>query len=391
MRRARSRLALLLAVAAATAAFALPAPASAAPQLAGVQSHTLWANVTGEEMDRQLDEMKAAGVAITRADVGWSSIEHERKGDVNHWYLDRLDHLVAGANARGIKLLLMFFRTPCWASTAPESLKQGCQGKYWDRGVDYYPPRHASDYAEALAFLVKRYGDRVYSYEVWNEPNQHYFWTTDDPVGDYAALVRAAYPAAKAADPRPLIVAGSLSDSDFEFADALYRHGVKGSFDALSVHPYAGDRSPSETRTSSPRYSFVAGVPRIHDVMRSHGDPRPLWLTEFGWSTCSVRGGQHWQNCVGESTQADYLRRAFRQIRSWRYVAAAIWFKLKSTTASASDRTGNFGLIALDGRRKPAFYAFQAAAAAMRQVARGRAERRRAQRTRLLRRAPTYR
>lgn len=363
--RVPSRLASLAAALVAAVLLAAPAPAGAAPHVAGVQAHVLWANVDSAEMDRQLDEVVASGAGMMRVDVGWSSIEHEHKGDVNRWYLDRLDHLVAGARARGIKLLLTLFRTPCWASTAPDSLKQGCTGKWWDRGVDYYPPRHPSDYADELAFLVRRYGDGVYSWEIWNEPNQRYFFNSRDPVGDYAAMVKAAYPAAKAADPRPLIVAGSLSDSDFEFADALYRRGVKGSFDAFSVHPYSGDRSPLTTSTSSPRYSFAAGIPEVHRVMRAHGDDRPLWLTEFGWSTCTARGGAPWQNCVDRATQASYLRLAFHAVRSWSYAPVAIWFKLENTTTDPADRTGNYGLLAEDGSPKPAFDAFRAAAREM--------------------------
>jgi polysaccharide biosynthesis protein PslG len=393
-RRPSSRLASLAVALAAAALIAVPAGAAAAPHMAGVQGHLLWANVSLGEMDRQLDEMRAANVAITRVDVGWSSIEHDHKGDVNHWYLDRLDHLVESAHARGIKLLLTLFQTPCWASTAPSSLKQDCRGEWWHRDVQNYAPRRASDYADALASLVGRYGDRVYSWEIWNEPNQQYFFRTRDPVGDYAAMVRAAYPAAKAADPRPIIVAGSLSDSDFEFADALYRRGVAGSFDAFSVHPYSADRSPLETDLSSPRYSFKAGVPAVHRVMRAHGDAKPLWLTEWGWSTCTVRGAEHWQNCVDPQTQATYLRRAFVLARSWSYVPVAIWFKLKNTTSSPGDRTGNYGLITQDWTRKPAFYAFRSVAAGMRHDARHREPRRRARersRSRRVGRRATYR
>jgi hypothetical protein len=330
--------------------------------MAGVQSHVLWANVDSAEMDRQLDAMKQLGVGITRVDVGWSSIEHLYKGERESWYMNRLDHLVEGANARGIKLLLLFAETPCWASRAPESLKQGCTGRWWHRNVQNYPPRNPSDYADALAYLVKRYGDRVYAWEIWNEPNQDYFFHTRDQVGDYAKMVRAAYPAAKAADPRPIIVAGSLSDSDFQFADALYRHGVKGYFDAFSVHPYSQDRSPLATAVETPRYSFVRGVPAVRRVMKSHGDDKPIWLTEFGWSTCTVRGQLHWENCVDPGVQARYLTRAFRQMRSWSYVPVGIWFNLENTSDSPGDRGENYGLMTRDGTPKPAFGAFRSVA-----------------------------
>jgi hypothetical protein len=216
-----------------------------------------------------------------------------------------------------------------------------------------------SDYADALAWTVRRYGNQVYSYEIWNEPNQDYFFHTDDPVGRYANMVKAAYPAAKAADPRPIIVAGSLSDSDFEFTDALFRHGVKGHFDAWSVHPYSDDRSPLNTAVESPRYSFLSGVPAVRDVMRRYGDHKPIWLTEFGWSTCNVRGPVSWQNCVDRDTQATYLKRAFRQMASWSDVPVGIWFNLENTTSAPDDRVGNYGLLTQDDSPKPSFWAFR--------------------------------
>ena len=360
--RLLSRVTSLAVALAACFSLALPAAASAAPQMAGVQSHVLWGNVSIDEMDRQLDEMKAAGVAITRVDVGWASLEEKGKGVINQDYLYRLDHLVDGAEARGIKLLLMFAETPCWAARAPESVKQGCQGAWWHRDVQNYAPRRASDFADAFAWAVRRYGDRVYSWEIWNEPNQEYFFHTDDPVGDYAAMVRAAYPAAKAADPRPIIVAGSLSDSDFEFEDGLYRHGIKGKFDAFSVHPYSEDRSPLDTDVESPRYSFKSGVPKARRVMESYGDRKPIWLTEFGWSTCNVRGDVAWRNCVDRSTQADYLTRSFRHMREWSYVPVGIWFNLENTTDDLGDRVGNYGLLSQDGLPKPAYGAFRSVA-----------------------------
>jgi polysaccharide biosynthesis protein PslG len=343
-------------------ALAVPAPAAAAPHLAGVQSHVLWGNVSIDEMDRQLDDMKRGHVAITRVDVGWASIEQDGKGKINWDYVGRLDHLVDGANARGIKLLLMYAETPCWASSAPSSLKQGCDGAWWDRDVQNYAPKHVDDFADSFAWVVRRYRGRVYSWEVWNEPNQDYFFHTDDPVGDYASMVRESYGPAKEADPHAIIVAGSLSDADFEFTDALYDHGVKGHFDAWSVHPYSDDRSPLNTHVTSPRYSFSSGVPAVRAVMKRHGDAKPIWLTEFGWSTCDVRGPVSWQNCVDRDTQASYLKQAFRHMRTWSYVPVGIWFNLKNTTGDAGDRVGNYGLLTQDGSEKAAFGAFRSVA-----------------------------
>jgi Glycosyl hydrolase catalytic core len=153
-------------------------------------------------------------------------------------------------------------------------------------------------------------------------------------------------------------VAGSLSDSDFEFTEALYEHGVKGYFDAWSIHPYSADRDPLDTDVDSPRYSFKAGIPATRKVMHRYGDHKPIWLTEFGWSTCNVRGGEGWENCVSKDTQARYLRRAFLQMRKWDDVPVGIWFNLKNWSDDPGDRVANYGLLTAEGHEKPAFDAF---------------------------------
>ena len=359
--RPPSLLTSLIATCAAALALALPASAGAAPHLAGVQSHVLWANVSNAEMDRQLDRMKQLNVGITRVDVGWASIEPDAKGQHDSWYLSRLDHLVQGANARGIKLLLLFAETPCWASTAPDSLKQGCQGAWWDRDVQNYAPRHMSDYADALAFVVKRYGDQVYSWEIWNEPNQDYFFHTSDPVGDYANMVRAAYPAAKAADPRPIIVAGSLSVSDFEFTDALYRHGVKGYFDAWSIHPYTSG-GPNH-HAFLPDDVSIGDLPKMKAVLDAavaagtvvSRRPPAFWVTEFSWdSRPPDPAGVPAQLLVRWVAEGFY--------RMWRSgVSLVTWFLLRDAPQTTLFQSGLYyrGTTIQQDRPKPELAAFR--------------------------------
>jgi hypothetical protein len=344
------------------ACLAVPSSASAA-QVPAVQTHLLWSQYDTAAVDRQMDRARDAGAKMLRVDVGWSSLETTGKGQYSQWYVDKLDHVVSGANQRGLKLLLTFWETPCWASSAPASAKQGCSGNWWDRGVQLYPPNNPRDYADALAWAIRRYGNRVAAWEIWNEPNLPEFFKADDPAGSYATLVRTAYPAAKAANPGATIVAGSLAQSDYEFTERLMRLGVGGHFDAWSVHPYSEDRSPRDPGT--PGYSrmvMALGVPQVRQMLLKHGQNQPLWLTEFGWSTCKVRGGRAYENGVNESTQADYLRQAFELMRSWSYVQVGVWFNIQDTAGDPSSRVDNYGLLRDNGSEKPAFAAFRDAA-----------------------------
>ncbi|MGI8440040.1 MAG: GH39 family glycosyl hydrolase [Thermoleophilaceae bacterium] len=359
-----ARLALLAAVTVLALVSALSAPAPAdASQRAGVQAHLLWSGVDGAEMDRQLDQAKDAGAKVIRVDVGWQTLEEQGKGRYASWYLSKVDSLVAKAEARDLDLLFTFVFTPCWASSAPDSVKQNCSPGWYDRGAGRYPPSNPNDYADALAFMVKRYGNRISAWEVWNEPNLRDFFNTGDPAARYAELLKAAYPAAKAADPNATVLGGSLSESDVDFTRALYAHGIKGNFDAFSIHPYTHDRSPLDEL--EPRYvrsSFVKGVPAVHDVMTGENDDKPMWLTEFGWSTSSTRGGQPWENGVSESTQAVYTAKAYEQMRNWSYVDVGISYGLVDRGSDGDDKESNFGLLRFDRSSKPAVAAFRDAA-----------------------------
>ena len=357
----RRLIAALVCVLAAASFASADAPAQGAGQMTGAQAHLLWHRYEPADVDLQMDKAKAAGAGILRVDVGWASIEQDAKGNYNQWYLKRLDAVVDKAEARGLKLLLTFWETPCWASTAPADIKQDCAGGWWDRKVQRWAPHDAADYAEALSFVVSRYRGRVAAWEIWNEPNHKDYFKADDVVARYADLVKAGYPAAKAADPGATILAGSLADADFAFTRALLDRGMGGHFDAWSVHPYSGDRSPLDPGPDQwIQNSFVRGVPKVRETLLAAGEDKPIWLTEFGWSTCTYRDGPSYANCVSPQRQADYLAEAYTKMRSWSYVPVGIWFNIIDTSDAPGDRLENYGLLRHDGSEKPAYGAFAA-------------------------------
>lgn len=341
-------------------------PPVSARQVAGLNAHLMWSGVSAAEQDHQLELIAGAGARIVRVDVGWSSLEEREKGRYERWYLDRLDTLVDTAERHGVDLLLTVTDSPCWASSAPDSVKQDCDGSWWDREVQRYAPVDPRDYADALAFLVRRYGNRVAAWEIWNEPNSQTYFKADDQPAAYARIVRAAYPAAKAADPSSTILAGSLAEAPAEFVEDLFRHGIGGHFDAFSIHPYAGDASPHDPLTDRwIKNSFARGVPSVRDVLLRHGEDKPIWLTEFGWSTSTIRGDQAWRNGVSEQTQARYTEEALAKVRDWPYVPVAIVFELVDERDDPGDRESNFGLLRHGWEPKPAYAAFRRGAAVL--------------------------
>ncbi len=321
----------------------------------GVQVHPLWSDSSVADFDRELDMAKSAGVDTVRIDLSWSSLETAGKGRHSDWYVAKADTFFEHARDRGIKVVATLWSTPCWASTAPAGLEQGCAGRWWERGVHLYGPAKPADYADAAEWVARRWGDRMEALEVWNEPNLDNFLKGPDPARDYASILRAAYPRIKAADPDLTVLGGALAFSDGDFLTALYGHGIKGSYDAISYHPYGEARDPGHAGPpTEKKYSYKLGSRWIRDVMVAHGDGATgMWQTEVGFSTCTI-GTSRW--CVTERQQARYTADLFRIAREkMPYVNAVIAYNLRNKGTDPADREGQFGLLDRAFRPKPAY------------------------------------
>jgi hypothetical protein len=323
---------------------AAAAPASARPQYRGVQLHSLWYESSSADMDRELDLAQQAGSNVVRIDVAWGSLEDQGKGQFSPWYSQKLDRFMAGAEARGMKVIAGLSYTPCWASSAPDNLKQGCAGDWWGRGVASYAPTNPGDYADIARWVTARYGSKLAALEIWNEPNlaSKQFLNAADQAGTYSTLLKAAYPAAKAGNASVPVLAGALSSTDQSFLAAMYANGVKGSYDGISVHPYA-----------DPGFTKLAA---FRAVQQAAGDNSPIWATEFGWPTGTSTG---WS--VPEATQAANIKQAFADLDNLPYVQAATVYNLRDKGTNLGDSEDNFGLVRRDYSAKPGYQALKEA------------------------------
>lgn len=333
-------------------------PAAAAPRYLGVQVHPLWSGVTRSDMLRELDLLRELGANVARADVGWSSLQGVSPDRWESWYVERLDAFVEAAAARGIKVIATLTETPCWASSAPARLKQGCAGAWWERGVQDYPPTDPQDYARAAEYLTARYGTRLAALEIWNEPNLSYEFIgpAARKPARYAALVRATYPAAKRGSRGVPVLAGSLAYSDAAFLQRVFAAGIAGAHDAISLHPYTDGRGPASEEAPA-RLEFGPGLRSMRAVQLAAGQVRPLWLTEYGFTAC------RW--CGTLQQQAALISETTRAIPSFPYVRGATLYQLRDTVTAPDSWEGNFGLLREDFTRRPAFAAFRAALAAV--------------------------
>ena len=304
----------------------------------GVNIPGLGYSSTTGQADRTIASAHALHARLVRVELPWSVFEPTAAGRVSQSALAFTDRLVSDASADGIRVILIADSTPCWASSAPASLMRQCQTGQAS-SANAWPPSRPADYAAFVGYLAARYGTRLGAIEIWNEPdqiNQQYFAGPEKPQR-YAAILQLAYPAIKAAAANVPVLAGSLVGSNGVFLRALYAAGIKGYYDGIAVHFY-----------NLP----LASLRVFHEVQLANGDSKPLWLDEFGWSSCYPKHRiQEEQACVTTQIQARNLADTFDSLARTPYVAADVSYDLQNS--------GNeeFGVLTARGARKPSFAA----------------------------------
>ena len=311
---------------------------SPAAPLGGVNVLGLFNGASLSNADSEIAVARKLHARVVRAEVPWSTLEPTGPGAIQPRAVAFLDRLIGDAASAGIRVIVFVDSTPCWDSSAPAPLLASCSPYEYSQ-ANSWPPRDPADYGAVCAFLAQRYGTRLAAIEIWNEPdqsNEDYFAGTNK-VQLYAELLRAAYPAIKQANPQVPVLAGSLVGANGAFLRDLYADGIKGYYNGLAVHFY--------TLT-------LRGVRAIHEVQLANGDTTPVWLTEFGWSSCyPAQQVQEEQTCVTTQTQASNITNTFRSLARAPYVAADVLYDLQNSG------TEKFGVLTASGARKPAFNA----------------------------------
>ncbi|MEA2169048.1 MAG: polysaccharide biosynthesis protein PslG [Solirubrobacteraceae bacterium] len=328
----------------------------------------------GTDLDKQIVRMRKTGVRSVRFSIYWSdeqpyatmadvpAAKRARFVDVGGVPTDfsDTDKLVGAAAAQRLRILPVVLRAPVWARADPDK--------------EYSPPSASgrAAYAAFLKALIERYGPGgtflkandylpsgvIHDWQVWNEPNGPFFWNVDtDGSQQYVDLLKAAYPAVKAADPKAQVIAAGLFGKSWAYLRKLYKQGAKGFFDAVAIHPF----------THKP--AFVIRIAQyVRRVMRRHGDAKlPLIISELSWPSSQGKSTKIKLDFdTTEAGQAVRLRRAMRKLAGRRRelrLRAVFWSTWMTHDSSRTYPFDYSGLLTLkpDGSivPKPAFAAFR--------------------------------
>ncbi len=229
------------------------------------------------------------------------------------------------------------------------------------------PPSNPQGYADFTAALARRFKGSLEAIEVWNEPDEGHFWRGGPQIGPYVDLLQRSYTAIKAANPAMTVVFGPMTGANYGWLEQAYAAGAKGFFDAVAAHTdtaclVAGPSSFYRDNGRIARYTFL-GYRELRAVMLANDDPKPIWLTEIGWSAAQhscERGMWAGQKAAGvtEAQQAAYLLEAFHCLKEDPYVQVAMWFNNRDILADQREEH-MYGLLRHDGTPRPAWAAFQ--------------------------------
>jgi len=323
----------------------------------GAVTDLTW-GISPAEMDRTVSVLVDTGVRSVRLNANWSSVERTGKASMDAWALETLDTAVTKARNAGLEVLMPISDgVPYWASGDPKK-----SGGTWEKT---WRPTNMSDYGDFVRFIVGRYSPLgVSSYEMWNEPNHPRFWPSGVNAAEYTEMLRAGSAAVRQANPNAKVLLGGLSSNDHTYLAALYAAGAGPLFDIAAIHPYTGSVDPDlcwTDATGKKAKDAFCGIEAVRDLMVANGDTaKPIWLTEFGWSTASATYG------VTEAQQASFLTSAYTWLSSRPYVTNTFWYQLRNVywlNDASSDLEANYGVLRVDYSPKPAAAALKSVAA----------------------------
>ncbi len=231
-------------------------------------------SVGGETIDRDFTVYEnykrfvgPLGAKAIRLQAGWAKCE--KQPGVYSW--EWLDAIVDDALAQGVQPWLEFnYGNPIYPGggdtglgggfpTSPEALAA------WDRWVEA---------------LVARYKDRVYQWEVWNEPDINQIGTA--PVDAYIDLFIRTASTVRALQSRSQIWALGLAyniDYADKFLAGVQARGRLDLIDAITIHGYP--RNPDDTSNIDRLRAVIAKYPRTIEVRQGETGSNSKYQEHF--------------------------------------------------------------------------------------------------------------
>ncbi|MCD6512807.1 MAG: hypothetical protein J7K61_04320 [Thermoplasmata archaeon] len=202
-----------------------------------------------------------------RGGVAWASIQIKMWGYDCYW--KDADEMVNNSIKYGVKMIWPLAFTPWWCSSKPNA-------SYDDNDYYTYPPKDMNAWYDFVKTIATRYKGKITAWEIWNEEDTNYFWKGS--VEQFVELMKYAYIALKEVDENNTVIMGGLAlanpgegEYNPHFLEEFLAMGGGKYVDVYAFHVY---------NNFSEKYDYMK------KTLEKFNENKPLWITEFGASTC---------------------------------------------------------------------------------------------------------
>ncbi len=298
--------------------------------------------------DQMLDLISRGGIGWIREGFLWHELEPAR----GEWKTGRYDDIVERTYNHGLSILPVLCFGNTWAAATDEN----------------HPPavlRQAlpklDDWENYIREMVRRYGDRIHAWEIWNEPNLRTFWRPEPNAKDYAQVAARAYATIKDLAPDDTVLSAGLAPNHVDYPEKpewgettfvreLARLDPRP-FDAIAAHPYTlfrhgVTRDRTEMLFQANLDNILAG---LEGSEVSEPAEFPLWITEIGVSTIP--------RVSTEEDAAGHLVNVLTLTAARPSIERIFLYNFRDTGTDPKEKEHMFGLVRADYTPKPGYFA----------------------------------
>ncbi|MGD8969385.1 MAG: glycosyl hydrolase, partial [Anaerolineae bacterium] len=282
------------------------------------------------------------GAGWTRVTFEWNRIQPDNPDEWNSVPISDQD--VNSELAQGRQVVGLLVTTPGWATDLDI-------GPGVPRGLHLPPEDPGNLWANFVRTIVGRYAGRIDHWIVWNEPDiprSSVDTSWGGSIQDFVRLLQVASTVAKETNPNAVIHMAAITHHHDEhwfgrFIDTLVAQPGAAEngyyFDVATLHLY---HEPEKIYDITAHYS---------QMMRGRGIHKPIWIAETN----------AYLSRATPEEQAFFVFQAFSLEIAAGAQRIAVYKMADTETDSAADPEP-FGLVRMDGSRRPAFTAYQVAA-----------------------------
>jgi len=349
--------------------------ALAAPAGAAAPSHkkAIWGPVAVDGVS-QFPIYHRLGVGIFLYRVNWSAVAPTRPAhpadpaDPAYQWPAELDQAIAQARRYRMHVAIALDNAPSWASGHPSS-------------DPVWAPRHPADFATFAAAASRRY-PFVRLWQIWQEPTQTANFQPliherrDRPLGRamrrgphiYARILDASYGALKRVHRSNLVIGGNtFTTGDVSVLNWIKNlrlpNGKPPRMDMYGHNPFSARRPVFGGPPLGHGFIDFTDLPilaRWIDRYLSGPRHRPhmkIFISELFWPT--DHPNFEFNFWVTRRTAASWLTDALRITRRWSRIYTLGYIGLYDDPPRPDGLEVDRGLLTLDGKKKPAYYAYQ--------------------------------